>query len=351
MNSPINSQLNPIPDEDKYDYSSSSSQLNYEENENNLLKDENKELKNLIDVQEKIIKQLENKSKELELMVQTNINNEKIVEKVIKFIKIFYGLTEIGYSFTNVIIYGNFFNNFFAKKSLQDTKLYFFLQYLDEHIIRQFLDRLYEMDYIINNNYHNKKTGYINQNFDIISINLWELKIKITDDFILDVTIHDTNYLNDILFNCQNLILSKQGFIIKQLTDTDKEKKNKHTSMAIFDIFNNLLNEKVEISKIFNNFENSYEKSKIFDIIEKQNEYVKNNFKIKKGFSNNYSLNNESCNICYNNNNPENNSYLYNLKCNHIFCSSCLYKSTSYEENTNHLKCPMCRQKIEMKLN
>lgn len=342
-----------IPEE--YDYSSSSSDEKYNDEIENLeqeiLKDENKELKKLVDIQERLIKELQNENKYLELNVQTNINNEKNIEKVIKFIKIFYGLTEIGYNFTNVIIYGSLFENFFAKKKLNNTKLYFFLQYVDEHIIRQILDRLYEMDYIINRNYQEKKSSYINQNFDIVNINLWELKIKITDDLILDFIIHDTNYLYDVLFDSQNLILTKQGFTIKQFTEEDKNKKNKHTSMSMFNIFNNLLNEKVEISKFFNDFESSFEKNKIFDIIEKQNEYIKDNFKIKKGYSINYSLNGETCNICYNEHEHENHSYLYNLKCKHIFCSECLYKSINYEENTNHLKCPICRQKIEMKLN
>jgi hypothetical protein len=309
----------------------------------------------IIEMQKELIKKFEEETRLLRrenellrLVINKDIDNEKNMEKIMKFIKIVYGLSEIGYNnYTQVIIYGSLFEHFFAKKSLKETKLYFMFQHMNERNIRQIMERLDDLDYIQNDDFQVLQRMFINRNQDMIRINFWHLKIKITDDLVLDFNFHDNNYTNKILFDCQKLVLTKQGFTIRELTENDKINKNKHVSMSLLHTFNNLIHNKVEISKTYNDFENLNEKYLLFDTINQQNEYILKHFEIKKGYNNNKSSNDETCAICYKEH-LEEDACLYNLKCSHVFCSDCLYRHTFSHEQNNHLNCPLCRRAIEL---
>ncbi len=301
----------------------------------------------IIQKQKELIETLKKENELLRLSMKKDIDNEKNMEKIMKFIKIVYGLSEIGYNnYTNVIIYGSLFENFFSKKSLTNTKLYFLFEHMDERNIRQIMERLDDLDYIQNSDFQVLQRMFINRNQDMIRINFWNLKIKISDTLELDFAFHDNTYTNKVLFDCQKLVLTKQGFTIRGLTENDRLHKNKHVSMSVLHTFNNLIHNKVEISKTYNDFENLNEKYLLFDTVNQQNEYILKHFEIKKGYSNK-SEDNETCSICYREH-MEENTCLYNLKCSHVFCSDCLYRHTFSHEQNNHLNCPLCRRSIEL---
>ena len=302
----------------------------------------------IIQAQKELIEELKKENELLKKVMNKDIDNEKNMEKIMKFIKILYGLTEIGYNnYTNVVIYGDLFENFFSRKSLENTKLYFLFEFMNETNIRQIMERLDDMEYIQNSDFAIKQRIFINRNQDMIRINFWSLKIKISDNLELDFRFHDSTYTNKILFDSQKLVLTKQGFNIREFTENDRIKKNKHTSMSLLDTFNNLIHNKVEITKTYNDLDNINEKYLLFDTINEQNQYLSRGYEIKKGYSNNISKNEESCSICYREHQEED-ACLYNLKCSHIFCSDCLYRHTFSHEQNNHLNCPLCRGKIEL---
>ena len=311
--------------------------------------------KDIIDIQKELLANFEEETRLLRrenellrLAMNKNIDNEKNMEKIMKFIKIVYGLTEIGYhSQASVFIYGSLFEHFFSKKSLKGSKLFFLFNHMSERNIRQIMERLDDIDYIDNDDFQVLQRMFINNNHDMVHVNFWSLKIRITDDLVLDFAFHDNTYTNKVFFDCQKLVLTKKGFTIRHFTDNDRVNKNKHASMSLFHTFNNLIHNKVEISKTYNDFENINEKYLLFDTINQQNEYIQKNFEIKKGYTNNYSNDEETCAICYREHKEEN-ACLYNLKCSHTFCSDCLYRHTFSHEQNNHLNCPLCRGQIKM---
>ena len=294
-----------------------------------------------------LLKQNEELIKENQLF-KKSIDNENHINKVMKFIKIVYGLLNINHlpNDDNIIIYGSLFNNFFSKKSLIDTKLHFFFNRVTTYNISQIIERLNEMDFILNEDYMLLKQQYVNKNEELQIATFWELKVKI-NELSLDFIFHETDYMEDILFNNQNLILTKSGFTIREYTENDKIYKNKHNSMAIFNIMNNLIHNKVEINKFETNFQVFENKYNIMELLHKQNEYIKNDYVIKRGYKNNDDKD-EKCCICYEEH-KENDTYLYKLDCTHTLCSGCLYKHTFNITFNNHLKCPLCRQDIKLK--
>ena len=314
--------------------------------------------KDIIDIQKELLANFEEETRLLRrenellrLAMNKNIDNEKNMEKIMKFIKIVYGLTEIGYnSYTAVIIYGSLFEHFFAKKSFQDCELSFMFQHMTESNIRQIMERLDEMDYIVNEDFQVLQRMFVNRNQDMLRINYWKLKIKISEDLELDFAFHDNTYTNKVLFDSQKIVLTKQGFTVREFTENDRIYKNKHVSMSLLHSLNNLINNKVEITKTYNDFENLNEKYLVFDAIHQQNEYVLKNFEIKRGYNINESNDDETCSICYREH-MEENICLYNLKCSHVFCSDCLYRHTFSHEQNNHLNCPLCRRAIELDIN
>ena len=302
----------------------------------------------LIERQSKIITKLIKQNDLLKSKIIADFDNEEDMELVMKFIKIVYGLTEIGQNNCNLLIYGSLFEKFFSKKCLFDGQLNFLFENMEQHMICQIMERLDDIEYIINADYRIVQHAYINNNQEVSCINFWSLLIKMSNEFTLDIVFHDTDYTNTVLFDCQNLVLTKHGFQIRKFTENDIKNKNKHTSMSMLHIMNNLLNNKVEIAKNYNDFHNLNNKYTLFNVIEQQNKFLLSGFEIKKGYTND--LDDEAaCGICYREHTEEN-ACLYSLKCSHTFCSECLYRHTFNHDHANHLKCPLCRGEIKMNI-
>lgn len=295
-------------------------------------------LQDIINKQNKLIENLKETNKLLEKQIIFPIDNQYNMEKIMKFIKIIYGLADIVNYHDDIYIYGSLFESFFAKKSLEQTKLYFLFQYLNEYHFYQFVERLNDIDYVINNDYNTKKRSFICMNQEVFIINYWDLQIQITDDLVINVRLHDNTYSDKILFDCQNIILTKIGFTIRHLLENNK----KYVSTTLLSTINNLLHNQVEMTKTFNEH---IEQIEMFKTIEKQNSYLINDFEIKKGFNTN-KKEEETCAICYREHKEDGEVFLYELNCKHSFCSQCLFKHMSSIQLNNHNKCPLCRQKI-----
>jgi len=308
--------------------------------------DEKEQLQDIIKQQDLLIENLR-KENELLLMAQLEqpINNEYNMTKLVKFIKIIYGLSELAGYTNDILIYGSLFENFLSKKSLHDTKLCFLFQYLHEIHFHQIIERLHEMDYIINEDYDIKKRCFVCINEEVIIINNWDLKIQLTDDLEINVTFHDNTYTEPVMFDCQNIVLTKGGLTIKSLTEVDIKNKIKYPSLSLLNILSNITENKIELTKTYE----SVKKDDLFECIESQNDYIMRDFKIKTGF-NNDEEEEQTCAICYREHKEDDEAFLYKLKCSHSFCSGCLNQHMSSTQLNNHNNCPLCRQKIQFSI-
>ena len=302
------------------------------------------ELHEIIKQQNILIENLKEENKLLlASQIEQPINNEYNMTKLVKFIKIIYGLSELAGYLDDILIYGSLFENFFSKKSLHDTKLYFMFQRLQESHFKQFIERLHDMDYIINEDYDIKKRCFICLNEEIIMINHWDLRIQLTDDLEINVTFHDNTYTEHLMFDCQNIILTKTGLTIKTLTEVDIKNKRKYPSLSLLNTLSNITENKIELTKIP---ESVNAKEDLFECIEKQNDYLMRDFEIKTGFNNDEEKE-QTCAICYREHKEDGEAFLYKLKCSHSFCSGCLNQHMASTQLNNHENCPLCRQKIQ----
>ena len=308
------------------------------------VREDREDLQEIIN-QQKIL--IENLKKENELLLVSQmeqpINNEYNMSKLIKFIKIIYGLTELtSYSY-DILIYGSLLENFLAKKSLHETKLYFLFPHLQELHFKQIIERLHEMDYILNEDYDVKKRCFVCMNEEVIVIHHWDLKIQLTDDLVINITFHDNTYTEQVMFDCQNIVLTKSGLTIKTLTEVDITNKRKYASLSLLNTLSNITENKIELTKIP---ESTDLKDTLFECIETQNDYLMRDFEIKTGFKNDEEKE-QTCAICYREHKEDGEAFLYKLKCSHSFCSGCLNQHMASTQLNNHNNCPLCRQPIQ----
>jgi len=290
-----------------------------------------------------IIKKLQQEIEKLKC--NQPIDNTDNINKLIKLIKIIYGFAEMVYYSDEIFIYGSLFEKIFQKKSLDNSKLYFLFPTLNEFHFNKFTESLHDMDCVLNEDYNIKKRSFVSINNQLIIINLWDLKIQLNDNLIINITLHDNNYIENIMFDCQNIVLTRSGLTIKKITEMDYKNNRRMPSLSLLQNINNILNYQVNLSMI----PNINSQLKIFETIEKQNDLIKEGYKINNGFLVNDDED-ETCAICYRKHIEDNEVFLYRLKCTHTFCSGCLYKSVS--SNLNHSEnCPLCRQHLEIELN
>lgn len=303
------------------------------------------DLKKVIEEQERIIKNLKSDN---ELFAEQafggfQLSNEHNIEKLIKFIKIMYGFADMS-NFTNdIYIYGSLLENLLSKKSLDDTKLYFLFNGLHEHYFNHFIERLHDLEYVINDDYKTKKRCFVSYNEEIIIVNHWDLEILLTEDLIINVTLHDNTYTEKIMFDCQNIVLTKFGLTVKSITENDKHHNRKYPSLSLLSSLNNLMENKISITKV----PMDANRLELFETIETQNDFIIRGYNIKHGFNHN-EKEDETCSICYREHKEDDETFLYELKCSHTFCSECLYRHMSATDLNNHENCPLCRQRIEI---
>ena len=302
------------------------------------------EHKKELEEKDKIIKEMQEIIEKQKKIIGNQIDNTDNVNKLIKLIKIIYGYAEMAYYLDEIFIYGSLFEKLFQKKSLENTKLYFLFPKLNEFYFYKFVESLHDMDCVLNDDdYNRKKRSFVSMNNQLLSINHWDLKIQLNDDIIIDVIFHDNTYTENIVFDCQNIVLTKTGFTIKTFTEIDNKNKRKLPSLSLLHNMNNILNNQTNISVL----PDTHNQIKLFETIENQNDLIKEGYNINTGFIVN-DEEEETCAICYREHKEDNEAFLYRLKCTHSFCSECLYKHMANHQLNNHNNCPLCRQQIQI---
>jgi hypothetical protein len=234
--------------------------------------------------------------------IKQNIQ-KKIYDKIMKYIKILYGYSDMIYNQNQIYIYGELLENLIRKKNIKNNTLNIFFENLSELYLIQFVENLYNLGDIVNENYKcNNKISTING-----VMSFFQLKIKLDPNYHIYVNIHNECFKDDPLFNTQNIVLTKDGLTIKQFSIDE-----------------------------------------LFDHLDSQNELIKKGFDIEKGYIIDKNPN-SYCGICLLKHLEENNVFLYELECSHSFCSECLEKSMNTDLN-NRYNCPVCRQNITVKI-
>jgi tetrahydromethanopterin S-methyltransferase subunit G len=271
--------------------------------------------------------------------IKQNIQ-KKIYDKIMKYIKILYGYSDMIYNQNQIYIYGELLENLIRKKNIKNNTLNIFFENLSELYLIQFVENLYNLGDIVNENYKcNNKISTING-----VMSFFQLKIKLDPNYHIYVNIHNECFKDDPLFNTQNIVLTKDGLTIKQFTNFELKKNYKYKSLGLLDnLVGNIYN-KTSI----NYFSNQFSIDELFDHLDSQNELIKKGFDIEKGYIIDKNPN-SYCGICLLKHLEENNVFLYELECSHSFCSECLEKSMNTDLN-NRYNCPVCRQNITVKI-
>ena len=311
------------------------------------MSEEKKYLYRKLEKKDNIIDKLKKENEKLKReMKKIKKNNEIETENYIhfnlikKYIKIIYGFTDMVHFINEINIYGSLFENLFRKKSLKNTKLYFYFNNLDLYYIQHFSECLYNLGIVINDDYNIEQRTFINSLNNHISY--WELVIKITDNCNVTFILHNNTYFDKIIYSNENITLTRTGFTIKTISNYDIKYKLNYKSLSTLDHLTSIIYNKSYMI----GYEYPVTVDDLFEVIEKQNMILKKNYDIIKG----YKIDEDEdsyCSICYRKHKEDKNTFLYIIDCNHVFCSNCLYKHMTTELN-NRSNCPMCRKYIEL---
>lgn len=263
-------------------------------------------------------------------------NNSKYMGKIIKFFGEIFGLLEMFDYDDECFIYGSLLTSFMAKKDIMGKNINIFIPNLKEEHFVKILDRLYERDYINHQDYQDYVITTMVIDKEVIYIKCWTNIINILDKT-FEITFHDTAYLNDLMFDIDNIILTQHGIKTIIKTDLDIKKKNNYMGISLLSTMNNMLDNKVESCKIIEDLDSIDAKFYIFQKYEKEKELKKDGYEIIFGFS----TKEDKCPICFDD------KELINLKCSHSFCYDCL-KSHSFNISYNNDSCPLCRGNLKI---
>lgn len=221
---------------------------------------------------------------------------------------------------------------------IEDTsKIDGIIETMNALLIRKY--RMYSIEDINSGNFSNDKPNY------------WHVNVTIKNQgnlnwYVLPLIFH-TVHVKKTLFDCDNLMLNKNGFCIYDLGIDMGETKFPGTLIlqSLRNISKNECN-MISIENLHIMRENTHD---LFNIINEQNLLIQRGKKIIRGIAN-VLENDELCSICYNRNDVQLDTYLYILECRHIFCSNCIEKHMCSFALTHCQDCPICRQKIVFKI-
>ncbi len=300
-------------------------------------------LKQKILEQQKIINTLKKDNQMLmESNIDTSVNNTIIIKELSKLLRIVYGLSDIiNYQYNDVVVYGQMLENILTNKSLYKNTLRVFIKKFNEVNFLTMCERLNDYYTIKNTDYNIKKVHNVIFNQELIIIDYWRLKIVLFDDFEITIELHNKTYMEELLFNSQNLVLHRlYGLGVREITKDDVENKINNPSLSLLGILSGFINNKVNIlNKNISHTDNI----NLIKYMTKQNDYIKEGYEVESGFINN-ECKDEHCGICYREHREEE-SFLYNLSCSHTFCSECIFKTIT-TDSVNSNNCPLCRRRI-----
>ena len=164
--------------------------------------------------------------------------------------------------------------------------------------------------------------------------------------------INQNTHLLFNLINAQNNLIKRGKRIKKGIENINNvANNNNHPQNITKSTENNVTN-----NNDHNNNDNDEKNAKhLNDHINKDNDHNDTKNNNNKNETNNnteqfeHNISNVKCAICYEGNDYIN-TYLYSLKCGHIFCSNCIEKHMCCFSLSQNQNCPQCRQKILFKI-
>lgn len=131
-------------------------------------------------------------------------------------------------------------------------------------------------------------------------------------------------------FDIQNLYLSDSGL-----------KSSKHN---FYELVNKVKNKEITLNVPREvQVNDQFQQEDVYDLMNCQEKHHLYGFKVNNGYK---TSNTEHCCICYDNF-EEDYKVVFQLKCSHYFCKTCIFKHIYSRTLSNHLKCPLCRTDIE----
>lgn len=161
----------------------------------------------------------------------------------------------------------------------------------------------------------------------------------------INVIFHMINF-KKYMFDCDNLMMNRDGFqLINEFNIIPAAK-----SICMLNSLHNMAKNQTDLTYTMNVNDIVDNNTSLFNLMHQQNLLLKRGKKIKRGLIN-APLNQQSlCSVCYETFQPDNDVYLYVLKCEHIFCTNCIDKHKCSFGLSHNEDCPVCRQKIEFKV-
>jgi len=288
--------------------------------------------------------------------VEAKKSNEKDVTLLISFIRRVFEFIDIICPNFQAYVYGKFLENIVKTKELNNEKLYFLIPNIPEDLMNRVINCIYlSYNHSGSSNQVHKQTYYnspvINHTTDTMYIiNYWEFNTKLSDIFSIDIIFHDGTYLEDILFDCNNLVMDKYGIHLKKITQKDKLNGNiKYPSLSILKILDNISRNQVEFT-IHQSSLKCHNYLDSLSLLNKQSQFVMEGKNVLNGFK----INDKKeihCSICYREHLEEENVILYELDCHHNFCFECIDKHMNSVNLSHRFDCPLCRQPIDFIIN
>ncbi len=191
----------------------------------------------------------------------------------------------------------------------------------------------YGNDFLMTKKYRNFS---VNVRCSPIIPNYWICQLLLAKPCEIKLVIYNSD-TRRYIFDVDNFMFTQNSFITYYQSTDDY---NQHR--FFINSLKNIINNSCSVINITKSELEKEANSNFAPIMYEQNKYIKQKKTILKGLLNSNEKD-DFCNICYTK------VYIYVLECEHIFCSNCLDKHICSIWLKNNKKCPICRQKINVK--
>ena len=157
------------------------------------------------------------------------------------------------------------------------------------------------------------------------------------DETELLITFH-TQYLNTVFYNTSNICINRFGINAYRPNYVLKTQ-----SLQVIDSIRGIVKNESKLLETVNLQSIEHRPRAIFNLIHFQNEILAEGKKIKRGIKIAEKRDDQVCPICYK---THDETFIYELSCEHSFCYECLDKHIASSSNKT---CPLCRKDVAFK--
>jgi len=239
-----------------------------------------------------------------------------------------------------IFIHGAILENILNNTSISDESLYVYLPNFTGREILEVIARVPSSNIEIIN-----LTRMISNECNFgKEPNCWKTKYQFANNVSMRIIFYST-LVKEFIFDCDTLMLNKNGFCL-----LDETSRLCSKSLVILKLIRNIHINECNLVDVTNTNEKiSKDNRSLFNLIQEQNSLLKRGKKIIQGLVN-ITNTTDTCSICYEHFNSDDNVYLYVLNCEHVFCSNCIDKHKCSFFLSHNEDCPICRQKIIFKM-